>query len=135
MLQRQRLAPLGLLPSSSSSSSLRWLWSIPSHRLHPLHLLLPLPGLWSMQVLQQAPLHHKEGRLEEATTIACLWTLRWITLMVKLNLFRCLCIYLKHFLNFVIIKLLSFLHRYSIAEGGLKHAAAFGLTQNNQLCD
>lgn len=83
MPQCQRLAPLGLLTSNSSSQ--RWLWSTLYHRPHPPHPHPhphPLPGLWSTQVLQL--LHpHKEGRLQAATNTTYLWTLRWTTLMVK----------------------------------------------------
>lgn len=82
MPQHQRLAPLGLRPSNSSSQ--RWLWSTPYHRPHPPRHPHPhpLPGFWSTQVLQL--LHpHKDGRLQAATNTACLWTLRWTILMVK----------------------------------------------------
>lgn len=82
--QCQRLAPLGLLTSNSSSR--RWQWSTlyrlsphpPPHHPHP----PPLPGLWSKQVLQLSHPRNK-GRLQAATITTFLWTLRWTTLMVK----------------------------------------------------
>ena len=82
--QRQRLAPLGLHPSSSNIQ--RWLWSTlyrHPHLPHPPHPRPhPPPGLWRTQVLRL--LHpHKDGRLQAAINTACLWTLKWTTLMVK----------------------------------------------------